>query len=88
MAQLRFLSHFAWRNADAGHFDKARDIIEEMGSYLPALKKTEPAGSLAVPFAELLVLRAESRLALARGDASAARDIGADMDARSRDAAG
>ena len=28
------------------------------------------------------MLRAESRLALARGDASAARDIGADMDAR------
>ncbi len=53
-----------------------------MKSYVPALKKGEPAGSLAVPFAELLNLRAESQLALARGDANAARDIGADMDAR------
>ena len=82
LAQFRFLSHIAWRTADAGDFGKSRDIIEEMESYLPALKKSEPAGSLAVPFAELLTLRAESRLALARGDASAARDIGADMDAR------
>ena len=82
LAQLRFLSHIAVAHADAGDFGKARDIIEEMKSYLPALKKSEPAGSLAVPFAELLKLRAESRLALARGDASAARDIGADMDAR------
>jgi tetratricopeptide (TPR) repeat protein len=82
MAQFRFLSLFASRNADAGSFAKAREIIDEMGSHIPALKKTEPAGSLAAPFAELLVLRAESQLALARGDASAARDIGAGMDAR------
>ena len=82
LAQFRFLSHIAWRTADAGDFGKSREVIEEMESYLPALKKSEPAGSLAVPFAELLKLRAESRLALARGDASAARDIGADMDAR------
>ena len=82
LAQFRLLSHFAWRTADAGDFGKSREVIDEMKSYLPALKKSEPAGSLAVPFAELLTLRAESRLALARGDASAARDIGADMDAR------
>ncbi len=82
LSQFRFLSHIAWRTADVGDFAKSREVIEEMKSYLPALKKSEPAGSLAVPFAELLVLRAESRLALARGDSSAARDIGADMDAR------
>jgi hypothetical protein len=82
MAQFRFLSHFAWRNADAGQFAKARDLIEEMKSYLPGLRKVEPVGSLAPAFAELLVLRSEARLALARGDAGAARDIGADMDAR------
>jgi len=82
MAQFRFLSHFAWRTADAGDYGKARDMIEELKSHLPALKKGEPAGSLAAPFADLLVLRAEAQLALARGDAAAARDIGADMDAR------
>ena len=48
LAQFRFLSHIAWRTADAGDFGKAREIIEEMVSYIPALKKSEPAGSLAV----------------------------------------
>ncbi len=82
LAQYRFLSHIAWRASDAGDYAKARGIIDEMQTYIPALKKGERAGSLAVPFAELLNLRAESRLALARGDASAARDFGAEMDAR------
>jgi tetratricopeptide (TPR) repeat protein len=82
LAQFRFLSHIAWRTADAGDFGKSRGIIDELKSYIPALRKGEPAGSLAVPFAELMQLRAESRLALARGDANAARDISADMDAR------
>ena len=82
LAQYRFLSHIAWRTADTGDFGKSRDIIEEMKSYLPALKKNEPAGSLAAPFAELLTLGAEAQLALARGDAAAARNFGADMDAR------
>ena len=70
------------RNADAGHFDKARDIVDEMGSHIPALQKSEPKGSLAAPSAELLKLRAESRIALARGDARAARNICTDMNAR------
>jgi tetratricopeptide (TPR) repeat protein len=82
LSQFRFLSHGAMRNADAGHFGKAREMVDEMGPYVPALKKSEPAGSLAAAFAELWKLRAESRIALARGDARAARDIGADMYAR------
>ncbi len=82
MAQFRFLSHFAWRNADAGNLAKAREIIEEMNSYLPALRKSEPAGSLAPAFAELLVFRAESQLALAQGNANKAREITADMETR------
>ncbi len=82
LAQFRLLSHAAWRNAEAGRFAKALEISDEMASYIPALKKSEPAGSLAAPFAELLKLRADSRVAEARGDARAARDIGADMIAR------
>ena len=31
LGQLRFLSHTVMRNADAGHFDKARDIVDEIG---------------------------------------------------------
>ena len=70
------------RNADAGRFDKARAITDEMASHIPALQKNEPKGSLAAPFAEIMTLRAESRIALARGDAGAARDIGTEMIAR------
>jgi tetratricopeptide (TPR) repeat protein len=82
MGQLRILSHAVMRNADAGHFDKARDIVDEIGSHIPELQKSEPKGSLAAPSAELMKLRAESRIALARGDALAARKICMDMNAR------
>jgi hypothetical protein len=82
LGQLRLLSHAVMRNADAGHFDKARDIVDEIGSHIPALQKNEPKGSLAAPSAVLQKLRAESRIAISRGDARAARKICTDMNAR------
>lgn len=67
---------------DAGQLAKARAIADELGSYAASLQKSEPAGSLAGPYGALLKRVADARIAAARGDDRAARDICADINTR------
>jgi len=68
-AQMQYMSLTAMRNADTGNLARARQLAAEMAPYGPALRQSEPADSLAGPFADLFKLRADSLIAFTAGEA-------------------
>jgi len=82
LGQLRFMSHSAMRNADAGRLAEAREIAGEMREFVAALHASESKDSAVPTYADVLELRADSHIAYGSGDAQRAREISAQMIAK------
>ena len=82
IVHLYLLDLTAWRNADAGHLAKARELAGMIDKYAAALHASEPATSLTPTFADLLKRRVELSVAVAGGDARSATAIASEVISR------
>jgi tetratricopeptide (TPR) repeat protein len=82
IGHLYLLDLSAWRNADAGHLAKARELAGMIDKYATALHTSEPSSSLTPAFADLLKRRVELYVAVAGGDARSAAAIASEMVSR------
>ncbi|HEV7432691.1 MAG TPA: hypothetical protein VGN77_06575, partial [Steroidobacteraceae bacterium] len=75
------LAYVVWRHAQLGEFAAAGAAIDSGKPYLAKLRQTEPRGSTAVTFVDMLSRAAVALVAQQRGDDAAARRIAGEISA-------
>ncbi len=73
------MTYGVWRFAQTGDFNGAGAIIDESKPYLAKLRQSEPKGSTAVAYVDMMTRLAVALVAQQRGDHSVVRHIAGDV---------